>query len=135
MGAIGRTFDPDVRSLCHSTIKQNGRELECFFSAGCGDNVVRCFLPTDDNFPKDYARGDARFNAIYLTDPAIPVYGFGPSLTDFRREKFFVSHVLLGFSAFTQGASRHNLDEFLGSDEETYVNASIRNGCMPGTAA
>jgi hypothetical protein len=100
-------IDPAVPSLYHDTIKKGVLSWnEAFEHAGCGSNVVQCLSENDDNFPTDYARGDARYSAIYMTDPAIPVYGFGPSLTDFRSGEIIVSHVLLGFSAFTEGTSR-----------------------------
>ena len=114
-GRIVYCIDPDVPALYHDTIKKGVQSWNsAFYEAGCGENVVQCLSPDDEGFPVDYARGDARFNAIYLTDPAIPVYGFGPSLTDFRSGEILVSHVLLGFSAFTFGASMHNLEEFFG---------------------
>ena len=100
-------IDPDVPTLYHSTIKQGVLSWnDAFQQAGCGSNVVQCLSIEDDDFPTDYARGDARYSAIYMTDPAIPVYGFGPSLTDFRSGEIIVGHVLLGFSAFTEGTSR-----------------------------
>ena len=104
-------IDPDVPVLYHSVIKQGVLSWNhAFHEAGYTHEVVQCLSQEDDAFPTDYARGDARYSAIYMTDPAIPVYGFGPSLTDFRTGEIIVGHVLLGLSAFTEGASRYNME-------------------------
>ena len=61
--------------MYHSTIKQGVLSWNpAFERAGCGSDVVQCLSIDDPEFPKDYARGDARYNAIYMTEPAIPVY-------------------------------------------------------------
>lgn len=64
--------------------------------------IVRCVAMGDAYFPVDFARGDARFNTIYMTDPKISLYGYGPSVVDFRSGEIMNATVLLGFSPFTQ---------------------------------
>ena len=74
-GHILYCIDPAVPTMYHSTIKQGVLSWNpAFERAGCGSDVVQCLSIDDPNFPKDYARGDARYSAIYMTEPAIPVY-------------------------------------------------------------
>ena len=118
-------IDPDVPLLYHAVIKQGVLSWnDAFQQAGCGTNVVQCLASYDEKFPKDYARGDARYSAVYMTDPAIPVYGFGPSLTDFRTGEIIVGHILLGLSAFTEGASRYNMNLLENSEAMLQTNGA-----------
>ncbi|CAK0799146.1 unnamed protein product [Prorocentrum cordatum] len=110
-GHINYYVDPAVPKIYHETIRQGVESWNTAFSAAaCGEGVLRCHLPGEDGFPEDYSRGDARYNSIYMTDSLLPVYGFGPSLRDFRTGELLVAHVLLGFSAFVEGVSRHSAE-------------------------
>ena len=104
-------IDPSVPRMFHKTIKDGVTSWNAAFrAAGFKNNPVKCYSEGDQGFPEDYECGDARWSAIYMTDPNTPVYGFGPSVTDFRSGEILVSHVLLGFGAFVQGASMHSLE-------------------------
>eukprot|EP00929_Paragymnodinium_shiwhaense_P002121 TRINITY_DN102316_c0_g1_i1.p1 TRINITY_DN102316_c0_g1~~TRINITY_DN102316_c0_g1_i1.p1 ORF type:complete len:1104 (+),score=274.47 TRINITY_DN102316_c0_g1_i1:54-3365(+) len=125
-GRIDYHIDPDVPELFRPTIKKGVESWNgAFRQAGCGDRVVRCLAPGDEDFPADYARGDARYNAIYMTDSIFQVYGFGPSIKDFRSGEILVAHVLLGFGAFAFGASQHSKEVL----SEQYVRPT--GGCAP----
>eukprot|EP00466_Bigelowiella_natans_P018561 jgi/Bigna1/90695/estExt_fgenesh1_pg.C_760107 len=81
-----------------------------FHQAGYKNDPVKCYSKGDVGFPLDYSAGDARYSAIFMTDPFFSVYGYGPSLTDFRSGEILVGHVLLGFSSFVRGTSAFSLE-------------------------
>ena len=77
-----------------------------------GRGVMRCFAPGDEGWPVDYALGDLRYNSIFMTNPAMAgLYGYGPSLVDYRSGEILVGSVLLGFDAFVQFTAAHNTDQ------------------------
>eukprot|EP00949_MAST-11_sp_MAST-11-sp1_P005358 g5358.t1 len=111
-GRIIYCIDPAVPVAYRGVIKRAVESWnDAFTAAGWRDEqVIICVAPGDALYPRDFRRGDARYNAIYMTEPAIPVYGYGPSIVDPRTGEVLVSHVLLGFSAFSEGASLHSTD-------------------------
>jgi hypothetical protein len=91
-------IDPNVPNLYHATIKKGVLSWNtAFMAAGFeAPGPIACVAPEDDDFPADFARGDARFNAIFMTNPMWNLLGYGPSVVDFRSGEILVSHVLLG---------------------------------------
>ena len=79
---------------------------DAFSAAGYPEPVVHCIAPGDKRFPKEYQCGDARFNSIFMGEPP-GLFGYGPSLVDFRSGEILVANILLGFSAFVSAASRY----------------------------
>ena len=61
--------------------------------------------------PRDYCAGDVRYSSIFMSNHE-GLFGYGPSLTDFRSGEILVAHVLLGFDAFSETVSRHTLEPF-----------------------
>lgn len=120
-------IDPNVPNLYHATIKKGVLSWNtAFMAAGFeAPGPIACVAPEDDDFPADFARGDARFNAIFMTNPMWNLLGYGPSVVDFRSGEILVSHVLLGFSAFVESSSAENMNIL---DEEHEEEASNRCG-------
>ena len=116
-GCISYYIDPHVPPLFHGTIKQGVLAWNAAFAkAGrfgpSGSGVMRCFAPGDPGWPSDYALGDLRYNSIFMTNPAMAgLYGYGPSVVDYRSGEILVGSVLLGFDAFVQFTASHNLDQ------------------------
>eukprot|EP00468_Gymnochlora_sp_CCMP2014_P003546 CAMPEP_0167749822 /NCGR_PEP_ID=MMETSP0110_2-20121227/5632_1 /TAXON_ID=629695 /ORGANISM="Gymnochlora sp., Strain CCMP2014" /LENGTH=898 /DNA_ID=CAMNT_0007635041 /DNA_START=1 /DNA_END=2697 /DNA_ORIENTATION=- len=104
-------IDPAVPRLFWSPIKAGVLSWnKAFKAAGVGNDPVKCYTKDDAEFPDSYSPGDARWNAIFMTDPLIPILGYGPSVTDFRSGEILVAHVLLGFSSFVRSASSYSLE-------------------------
>jgi hypothetical protein len=113
-GRLRYCIDPSVPKLYHDTIKQGVTSWNrAFLEAGHpSPGPVACVAPGDKDFPSDFARGDARFSVIYMTDPSVApgLLGYGPSIVDFRSGEILVSHVLLGFRSFVESSSSYNMD-------------------------
>ena len=128
-GTLKYCIDPNVPKLYHETIKQGVHSWNpSFIAAGFPEpGPIRCVAPGDVDFPDDFARGDARFSVIYMTNPSMAgLLGYGPSIVDFRSGEILVAHCLLGFKPFVESTSAGNYDGLI--NEEEYDDEAS-NGC------
>eukprot|EP00928_Gymnodinium_smaydae_P030839 TRINITY_DN22810_c0_g1_i1.p1 TRINITY_DN22810_c0_g1~~TRINITY_DN22810_c0_g1_i1.p1 ORF type:complete len:854 (-),score=133.87 TRINITY_DN22810_c0_g1_i1:148-2709(-) len=110
-GKLWYCIDPTVPQAYHATLKQAVEAWnKAFKKSGFEDPVLRCVAPGDPDWPEDYSRGDARFIAIHMTDPHIPVLGYGPSVVDFRSGEILAASIVLGFRPFLEFASQYSLE-------------------------
>ena len=122
-------IDPNVPKIYHDVIKQGVRSWNpSFVQAGFSEpGPIDCVAPGDADFPDDYARGDARFNVIYMTNPVMEgLLGYGPSVVDFRSGEILVAHCLLGFKPFVESTSAGNFESLI--NEDNFDNEAS-NGC------
>ena len=122
-------IDPNVPKIYHDVIKQGVRSWNpSFIQAGFPEpGPIDCVAPGDADFPEDYARGDARFNVIYMTNPVMEgLLGYGPSVVDFRSGEILVAHCLLGFKPFVESTSAGNFESLI--NEDNFDNEAS-NGC------
>jgi len=110
-GKLLYCIDPAVPSAYHSTLKKGVEAWNvAFSSAGFEASVLQCVAKGDVGWPDDYSRGDARFIAIHMTEPQVPVLGYGPSVVDFRSGEILAASIVLGFRPFLEQVSQYSLE-------------------------
>eukprot|EP00943_MAST-04B_sp_MAST-4B-sp1_P002346 g2346.t1 len=128
-GKLTYCIDPNVPKIYHNVIKKGVCSWNpSFIDAGFPEpGPIQCVAPGDVDFPDDFARGDARFNVIYMTNPSMAgLLGYGPSIVDFRSGEILVAHCLLGFKPFVESTSGGNYDDLI--NNEAYDD-DASNGC------
>lgn len=110
-GRLLYCIDPAVPKAYHATLKRGVEAWnDAFEAAGHKGPVVCCVAKGDADWPTDYSRGDARFIAILMTEPQVPILGYGPSVVDFRSGEIVSASVLLGLQSFLEEASQYSLE-------------------------
>ena len=62
--------------------------------------------PTDPEYPLDYAPGDGRHLAIFMTNPSTKgLLGYGPSAVDYRSGEILYASVLLALKGHVKVCS------------------------------
>eukprot|EP00931_Biecheleriopsis_adriatica_P045267 TRINITY_DN25949_c0_g1_i1.p1 TRINITY_DN25949_c0_g1~~TRINITY_DN25949_c0_g1_i1.p1 ORF type:complete len:1540 (-),score=362.19 TRINITY_DN25949_c0_g1_i1:18-4046(-) len=123
-GQLKYVIDGSVPQVYHETIKKGVLAWNSAFQACLGRAVMHCSVPGDSDYPEEYAPGDGRHIAIFMTNPSTKgLLGYGPSAVDYRSGEILMASVVLGFKTHVEKASDL-------SEELLAKPGAARGGCQ-----